>query len=500
MPGQQVEFLLEGRLWGSIPLQLHLVPAIDRSATKFQHREGLEQGLKRLAAHVELLWGAAGGPSARGCFQLGEVLLCPLEMAVEVGGDKVGVAYKHPCDRRDVFQKMHPLLAEQVLLNVGDERHQTHLVGAELAHRVKNPDALNFLAQKFDAVGQFMPEAEHIKDAPSHTVLSRLVHKVAALKSVFLQCFDDEVHAGGFTFSHLQGVAHQRPLVDHLLAEGLSEGDDELPAALGVVELVEHLRPLKHIGIVNFLDLVGPLVGGREIEDVLLGHQGLEVVVEIEGLLLVVENDEGAALSEAVGADVSDVVLGMGYDPRIGPDFLKPGPGYGGSCFPKDISALLHTARTAGYHFDLLDGVVAVNVEQRERVVEKIRSAAGGSLEGAAVAIWGLTFKANTDDLRDSPALAVIDDLLAAGASVRAHDPAIAIAPTSGMELVSDPVDAVRGAQVLALLTEWDVYRWVDPLELITAMASPNIVDARNLLDFQEWRKAGFRIQGIGRL
>lgn len=206
------------------------------------------------------------------------------------------------------------------------------------------------------------------------------------------------------------------------------------------------------------------------------------------------------ALSEAVGADVVDVMLGMGYDPRIGPEFLKPGPGFGGSCFPKDISALLHTAREAGYHFDLLDGVVAVNEEQRERVVTKIRDAAGGSLAGVRVGVWGLTFKANTDDVRDSPAIAVVRDLLAEGAEVVAHDPALDHPPVEGITLASSPLEAAQTAAVVAVLTEWDEYRWIDPPELAAMVSERRIVDARNLLDPVVWRRAGFVITGIGRL
>src|SRR6476619_7455777 len=132
-----------------------------------------------------------------------------------------------------------------------------------------------------------------------------------------------------------------------------------------------------------------------------------------------------AAICEGVGADVNDVVVGMGYDRRIGSEFLRPGPGWGGSCFPKDSKALLKIAHDAGYQFDLLDGVMAVNEQQFDRVTDKIRLAVGGLLRGCCVAVWGLTFKAGTDDLRDSPALAIIRRLIAAGASVQAYDPTV---------------------------------------------------------------------------
>jgi UDPglucose 6-dehydrogenase len=209
-----------------------------------------------------------------------------------------------------------------------------------------------------------------------------------------------------------------------------------------------------------------------------------------------------ANLCEAVNADVREVALGMGYDARIGFEFLHPGPGYGGSCFPKDTAALLHTAETAGYDFSLLRGVVDVNRRQHERIVTKIGAAAGGSLESAPVALWGLTFKANTDDLRDSPALAVAARLLEEGARLRAYDPvageeAGAILPA--LEVVSDAYEACAGARVLAVLTEWDEFRWLDFERVASTMDTPAVVDARNLLDPAAMRRRGFAYQGVGR-
>jgi UDPglucose 6-dehydrogenase len=209
-----------------------------------------------------------------------------------------------------------------------------------------------------------------------------------------------------------------------------------------------------------------------------------------------------ANLCEVVNADVREVALGMGYDGRIGFDFLDPGPGYGGSCFPKDTAALLHTAESAGYDFSLLAGVVEVNRRQHERVVSKIRDAAGGSLGGVPVALWGLTFKANTDDLRDSPAMAVASRLLEQGARLRAHDPVAAEAAAElvpALEVVADAYDACTGARVLAVLTEWDEYRWLDFNRVAQAMERPAVVDARNLLDPVAMRRRGFEYQGVGR-
>jgi UDPglucose 6-dehydrogenase len=210
-----------------------------------------------------------------------------------------------------------------------------------------------------------------------------------------------------------------------------------------------------------------------------------------------------ANVCEAVGADVRDVVLGMGYDRRIGFEFLRPGPGWGGSCFPKDTSALLRIADDSGYDFGLLRGVQQVNEEQFDRVVAKVAAAAGGSVDGSLVAVWGLTFKARTDDLRASPALEVIARLAAQGARVRAFDPAVTTKPEhpalEDVEVVADPYAACEGASVLAVLTEWDEFRRLDFNKVGGLLAARRVVDGRNLLDPAALRRAGFTYDGIGR-
>jgi UDPglucose 6-dehydrogenase len=209
-----------------------------------------------------------------------------------------------------------------------------------------------------------------------------------------------------------------------------------------------------------------------------------------------------ANVCESVGADVRDVVLGMGYDKRIGFEFLKPGPGFGGSCFPKDTNALVRIAEDAGYDFDLLRGVIAVNHAQFDRVVAKTRERAGGSLDGASVAVWGLTFKARTDDMRDSPALAVIGRLLDHGATVKAYDPTVRGTlrdPYGAVDVCDDPYAACSDASVLLVLTEWDDFRWFDFDKVADLMAAPTIVDTRNLLDPGPLRRRGFFYEGMGR-
>jgi UDPglucose 6-dehydrogenase len=209
-----------------------------------------------------------------------------------------------------------------------------------------------------------------------------------------------------------------------------------------------------------------------------------------------------ANLCEAVDADVREVALGMGYDKRIGFEFLHPGPGFGGSCFPKDTAALLFTALQAGYDFGLLNGVQDVNRAQHERMVDKIVHAAGGDIDGLTIAVWGLTFKADTDDLRDSPALVISGRLIELGAKVRGYDPAIEAGSsriTLGIEVCADPIEACDGASVLAVLTEWDEFRWLDFDRVRSTMAVSAIVDARNLLDPAALRRRGFVYTGVGR-
>jgi UDPglucose 6-dehydrogenase len=205
-----------------------------------------------------------------------------------------------------------------------------------------------------------------------------------------------------------------------------------------------------------------------------------------------------AAVCEAVGADVKDVVLGMGYDKRIGHEFLKPGPGFGGSCFPKDSRALVHIADSAGYSFDLLQGVITVNEDQFQRVTAKVRDLAGGSLDGVKVAVWGLTFKARTDDVRDSPALRIVSLLTEQGATVQAYDPAVK-APVEAVVPATDPYSVCEGAEVLVVLTEWDDFRWLDFDKVADLMERPRVVDARNLLDKPALERRGFTYVGIGR-
>lgn len=216
-----------------------------------------------------------------------------------------------------------------------------------------------------------------------------------------------------------------------------------------------------------------------------------------------------AAMCEAVGADVAAVVDGIGSDQRIGSQFLRPGPGWGGSCFPKDSRALVKIAEDHGYNFTMMRGVIDVNDEQLERMVAKVCSAVGRSddLAGVTVGALGLTFKAGTDDLRESPALAIIAELRRLGATVRAYDPTTVGELTphqavvlDGIELVADALDVADGADVLTVFTEWPEFAKIDLARLASRLPRPvTVVDTRNLLDPALVREAGLSYNGVGR-
>ena len=199
---------------------------------------------------------------------------------------------------------------------------------------------------------------------------------------------------------------------------------------------------------------------------------------------------------EAVGADILDVVQGLGMDHRVGPHFLQPGPGYGGSCFPKDTQALIAVAQDAGYDFQLLRAVIEADEEQRRRVADKVRQAAGGGLRGRRVGMWGVSFKAGTDDVRESPAVRIASLLQADGAEVVAYDPE---AKTDLFTMASNPIAAAQEADVLLIATEWPEFLTVDMTEVAKVMRGHRVVDARNILDPKKVRAVGLDYWGLGR-
>ena len=212
--------------------------------------------------------------------------------------------------------------------------------------------------------------------------------------------------------------------------------------------------------------------------------------------------NEIADLCEKVGADVHDVARGIGLDGRIGRKFLHPGPGFGGSCFPKDTLALAYTAREVDAPQTIVEQVIEINNSRKKKMAKKVVDFCGGSVAGLTVGVLGLTFKANTDDMRDAPSLDIVPALQAAGARIVAFDPegmAEAGRMIPGIAFAKTAYEAATGADVLVVITEWHEFRGLDPRRLKEAMRQPRIVDLRNIFNPEEMRGLGFAYEGVGR-
>jgi UDPglucose 6-dehydrogenase len=212
--------------------------------------------------------------------------------------------------------------------------------------------------------------------------------------------------------------------------------------------------------------------------------------------------NEIANLCEEVGADVQDLARGIGLDNRIGAKFLHPGPGYGGSCFPKDTQALIKTAQDYGAPVRIVETVAAVNDQRKRAMARKVLAACGGSVRGQTICVLGLTFKPNTDDMRDSPAISVITALQDAGARINAFDPEgmdQARLHLENMTYFADPYSCCKGADALVIITEWDAFRALDFERVKTLLTAPILVDLRNIYEPQELRRHGFTYVSVGR-
>jgi UDPglucose 6-dehydrogenase len=208
--------------------------------------------------------------------------------------------------------------------------------------------------------------------------------------------------------------------------------------------------------------------------------------------------NEIAAYAESTDANALEVLHAMGLDKRIGKEFLKPGPGWGGMCFPKDVSALKESAREKNVPIPLLDAALESNLKAHARIVKKISDALGGSLNDKNVAVWGLAFKANTDDTRFSPAISVVELLIAAGAKVTAFDPVVKQVKGHAIDVKSEIVQSVENVDAVVVLTEWQEFKSIKPEVIGKAVKQKIIVDSRNLLDKSKWEKQGFRFIGNG--
>jgi UDPglucose 6-dehydrogenase len=213
--------------------------------------------------------------------------------------------------------------------------------------------------------------------------------------------------------------------------------------------------------------------------------------------------NEVAELCDRLGADVHHVAKGMGLDKRIGPKFLHPGPGYGGSCFPKDTQAMSEIARDAGRPFEIVDTVITVNRRIKEGIVHRVREAIGDDFTGKTVAVLGLSFKPETDDMRESSSIPLVNALVEGGAKVKAFDP-VAMDNARGMlpddvQYCEDSYDAAEGADAMIIVTEWNQFRSLDMGRVLSLLKAPVVVDLRNLYDPQRMKELGFQYSSVGR-
>ncbi len=281
------------------------------------------------------------------------------------------------------------------------------------------------------------------------------------------------------------------------LREGSAIDDFKRPDRVIVGTETEHAREvMKAIYRPLSLNRVSMLITGLETAELIKYASNAFLATKITFI------NEIADLCERVGADVQDVAQGIGLDRRIGPKFLHAGPGYGGSCFPKDTLALLETGRAAGAPLSIVQAVVNANDNRKRAMAERIAGALGGDVAGKTVGFLGVTFKPNTDDMRDAPALTIIPALQAAGARIRAHDPEgmeVARSRLADVLWCDGPYHVAEGSDVLVILTEWDVYRALDLERVRELMKGRMLIDLRNVYRRDEVEQAGLSYLGIGR-
>jgi UDPglucose 6-dehydrogenase len=246
---------------------------------------------------------------------------------------------------------------------------------------------------------------------------------------------------------------------------------------------------------------VSDLYKQPDIETIITDNSSAELIKYASNSFLAIKLsyvNEIAALSEIVGANAKDVLFGMGKDSRIGSRFLEPGPGWGGSCFPKDVRALRVTAEDNSISMSLLSAAIESNEKTHRRIVDKVEKELGNSLIGKTICIWGLTFKANTDDLRESPSIAVIERLIGRGASVMAFDPVITNVENKKIKITKSIEESCTAADAILVLTEWEQFKKVNPNSIKDLVSNKVIIDSRNILDRNLWVNSGFNFIGNG--
>ncbi|MEO8548108.1 MAG: UDP-glucose/GDP-mannose dehydrogenase family protein [Sphingomicrobium sp.] len=281
------------------------------------------------------------------------------------------------------------------------------------------------------------------------------------------------------------------------LREGAAIRDFKIPDRIVVGAEDEHAREvLREVYRPLFLNEAPMLFTGRRTAELIKYAANAFLAVKISFI------NEIADLSEAVGADVQDVARGIGLDNRIGPKFLHAGPGYGGSCFPKDTLALLRIAEEAGIDQRIVSTVVEVNDRRKASMAARVTAALGGSLAGKRIAVLGLAFKPNTDDMREAPSISLIEGLIGGGAQVAAYDPVATEQARPLMpqvEFAPDAHAAATGADALVIVTEWDEFRALDLVDVASVMRGKILVDLRNVYDRVDAERAGLSYFGIGR-
>src|SRR4051812_2908251 len=306
------------------------------------------------------------------------------------------------------------------------------------------------------------------------------------------------------TGDQIEQILHEEGVTDvtvasnpEFLREGAAIADFKHPDRIIVgAEENRAQEVLKEIYRPLFLNRAPILFTGRRTAELTKYAANAFLAVKISFI------NEIADLCEAVDADVQDVARGIGLDNRIGPKFLHAGPGYGGSCFPKDTLALLQTAEKAGVDQQIVRTTVRVNDERKDAMVDRVARALGGDLQGKIVGVLGLAFKPNTDDMRDAPSIPLINGLIAGGASVRAFDPVAreqAEKVIEQVEFASDAYAAARDADALVIVTEWDEFRALNLEKLAQVMRGKVLVDLRNVYDRDDATEAGLAYSGVGR-
>jgi UDPglucose 6-dehydrogenase len=391
-----------------------------------------------------------------------------------------------------VMPIFEPGLEALVIKNMREERLR---FTSNLADGVKDVDAI------FIAVGTPSRRGDGHADLSFVYAAAREIGAVVNPRAIVVTKSTVPVGTGDEVERILREVRPELsiPVVSNpeFLREGAAIGDFKRPDRIVIGTVDEHARQvMTEIYRPLYLNEPPLLFTDRRTSELIKYAANAFLAVKITYI------NEIADLCEQVGANVQEVARGIGLDNRIGPKFLHPGPGYGGSCFPKDTQALVKTAQDVGVPLRIVESVVSVNDQRKRGMARRIIQAVGGDVRGKQIAILGLTFKPNTDDMRDAPSLALITALQDAGAIVTAHDPEGIEQASNYLENVTFSPDAyscIEGADALAIVTEWDMYRALDIDRMKKLMKTPIIADLRNIYRPAEIRAKGFHYVSIGR-